>query len=107
MSFLKSVNAYKLCGKGLSYSRSREIFKDCLRGLGYDKKKYGLHSHRSEGATAAVINNPNLSERLLKLHGRWKSDITKDMYILQQTQNLLSVTCNLGLNVDTVIASLE
>ena len=107
MSFLKSVNAYKLCGKGLSYSRLREIFKDCLRGLGYDKKKYGLHSLRSEGATAAVINNPNLSERLLKLHGRWKSDITKDMYILQQTQNLLSVTCNLGLDVDTVIASLE
>ena len=30
--------------------------------------------------TAAVINNPNLSERLLKLHGKWKSDIAKDMY---------------------------
>ena len=34
----------------------------------------GLHSLWSGGATAAVINNPNLSERLLKLHGRWKSD---------------------------------
>ena len=51
------------------------------------------------GATAAVINNRNLSERLLKLHGRWKSDIAKDMYILEETQNRLSVTCNLGLKV--------
>ena len=100
--FFKKKNAYKLCGKGLSYS-----FKDCLKVLGYDEKKFGLHSLRSGGVTAAVINNPNLSERLLKLHGRWKSDIAKDMYILEQTQNRLSVTCNLGLKVDNVIASLE
>ena len=79
--FLKSKNAYKLCGKGLSYSKCREIFKDYLKGLGYDEKKYGLHSLRSGGATAAVTNNPNLSERLLKLHGSWKSDIAKDVYI--------------------------
>ena len=51
------------------------------------------------GVPAAVINNHNLSERLLKLHGRWKSDIAKDMYILEETQNRLSVTCNLGLKV--------
>ena len=98
---------YKLCNKGLSYSRFREILKDCLKGLGYDEKKFGLHSLRSGGATAAVINNPNLSERLLKLHGRWKSDIAKHMYILEQTQNRLSVTCNVGLKVDNVIASPE
>ena len=67
--------------KVLSYSRCTEIFKDCLKGLGSDEKKYGFHSPRSGGATAAVINNPNLSERLLKLHGRWKSDIAKDVYI--------------------------
>ena len=47
--FLKSKNAYKLCGKGLSYSRCREIFKDCLKGLGYDEKKYGLQSLRPGG----------------------------------------------------------
>ena len=107
--FFKKKNAYNLCGKGLSYSRCREIFKDCLKGLGYDEKKFGLHSLRSGGATAAIINNPNLSERLLKLHGRWKSDIAKDMYTLEQTQNRLSVTCNLGPKVDNVIhvASLE
>ena len=56
-----------------------------------------LHSLRPGGAIAAVTNNPNSSERLLKFHRRWKSDIAKDMYILEQTQNCLSVTCNLGL----------
>ena len=50
-----------------------------------------------------LLNNPSLSERLSKLHERWKSD----MYILEQTQNRLSVTCNLGLKVDSVVASLE
>ena len=78
-----------------------------MKGLDCDEKKYGLLSLRSGSATAAVINNPNLSERLLKLHGRWKSDIAKDMYMLEQTQNRLFVTCNLGLKVDNVIASLE
>ena len=70
-----------------------------MKGLGYDEKKYGLHSLRSGGATTAV--------RLLKLNRRGKSDIAKDMYILVQTQNRLSATCNLGLKVDNVIASLE
>ena len=89
MMMMMMISWYKLCRKGLSYSRSREIFKDCLKGLGYDEKKYGLLSLGSGGATTAV--------RLLNLHRRWKSDIAKDMYILVQTQNRLSVTCNLGL----------
>ena len=69
--FLKSKNAYYVisCAEKVYHSRCREIFKDCLKGLGYDEKKYGLHSHRSGRATAAVTNHPNLSGRLLKLHG--------------------------------------
>ena len=62
-----------------------------MKGLGYDEKKYGLYSLRSGGATAAVINNPNLSERLLKLHGRWKSDIREvkfDVYGKRQTAKI-------------------
>ena len=77
----KSTSEYKLYGGKLSYTRCREIIKDCLKELGLDHKMYGLHSLRSGGATSAVSNNPNLSERLLKLHGRWKSDTAKDMYV--------------------------
>ena len=61
----KSTNEHKLYGGKLSYSRCREIFKDCLKELGLDHKMYGLHSLRSGGATSAVSNNPNPSERLL------------------------------------------
>ena len=62
-----------------------------------DHKLYGLHSLRSGGATSVVSYNPNLSERVLKLHGRWKSDAAKDMYILEDVSKRLQVTCHLGL----------
>ena len=67
-----------------SYTRCREIFKTTLKDLGYDTKDYGLHSLRSGGATAVITNNDSkaVSERLLKLHGRWKTDEAKDMYVL-------------------------
>ncbi|KAK2568645.1 hypothetical protein P5673_006594, partial [Acropora cervicornis] len=43
--------------------------------LGYDQSLYGLHSFRSGGATslAHTIENIPCKERLLKLHGRWKT----------------------------------
>ena len=56
----QSTNEYKLYGGKLSYTRCREIFKDCLKELGLDHKMYGLHSLRSGGANSAVSNNNNL-----------------------------------------------
>ena len=82
VKFFKSTNTFELCRRKLSYSRCREIFKSCLSDLGYDSSQFGLHSLRSGGATAAVRNNKNLSERDLKFHVRWKSNNAKDMYIL-------------------------
>ena len=93
----KSTNSYKLYGGKLSYTRCREIFKECLKTIGVDHNLYGLHSLRSGGATSAVSCNPNLSERILKLHGRWKSDTAKDMYILEDVSKRLQVTSQLGL----------
>lgn len=58
---------------------------------------YGLHSLRSGGATAAVMHNKDISERSLKLHGRWKSDCAKDMYILEDTSKRLEISSKLGL----------
>jgi hypothetical protein len=51
---------------------------------------------RSGEATAAA-NNGNVTERQLKLHGRWKTDIGKDMYVHESVKNRLLVTENLGL----------
>ena len=70
--------------------------KTTLKDLGYDPKEYGL---RSGGATAVISNNASkaVSERLLKLHGRWKTDEAKDMYVLETECNRLSVTKYLGI----------
>ena len=38
-----------------------------------------------------------VSERLLKLRGRWKTDEAKDMYVLEPGCNRLSVTKYLGI----------
>lgn len=72
----KNKSGYSLRNGKLSYTRCREIFKTILKDLGYDTKEYGLHSLRSGGATAVISNNASkaVSERLLKLHGCWKTD---------------------------------
>ena len=69
----KTKSGYSLTRNAkLSYTRCRETVKTNLKDLGYDPKDYGLHSLRSEGATAVITNNASkaVSERLLKLHGR-------------------------------------
>ena len=64
-------------------SRCREVFKETLGVLGCEPKVYGLHSLCTGGITLVVNNNDFkiISERLLKLHGRWKTDVAKDMYV--------------------------
>ena len=53
-----------------------------------DWKNYGLHSVRSGGITSVVRNNDSkvaiVSETLLKLYDRWKTNVAKDIYILKR-----------------------
>ena len=93
----KTKSGYVLRKERLSYTRCREIFIECLASLGYDPKDYGLHSLRSGGITTAIHTDSSISERLLKLHGRWKTDTAKDMYVLESKQNRLRITKSLGL----------
>ena len=80
LTFHKTTNYYALRSSGLSYSSFSEAFKGALKSLGYDAREYGLHSLRSGGVSQVVHNRKNdVSERLLKLHGRWKTDFAKDM----------------------------
>ena len=57
----------------------REIFLAKLDELGFDASKFGLHSLRAGGTTAAA--NAGVADRLFKRHGRWRSESTKDSYI--------------------------
>ena len=66
-----------------------------LRTVGYDESLYGLHSLRSGGVSAAAKNN--VSDRLLRAHGRWASDRSKDGYIQDELYNKLLVSRNLDL----------
>ena len=79
----------------LSYTRMRELFLAKLTQLGFDSTKYGLHSLRSGGATAAA--NEGVPDRLFKLHGRWKSESAKDGYVKDSKEALMSVTKSLEL----------
>jgi len=91
--FHRSSSSYTLRGGKISYSTCRETLRDSLSQLGYNPNDYGLHSLRSGGATSAVhYSGYSIPERLLKIHGRWKSDSAKDMYVQESLENRLQVT---------------
>ncbi|XP_052105787.1 integrase/recombinase xerD homolog, partial [Mytilus californianus] len=77
-----------LISKGLSIACPYVMFIRYLELI-------GLHSFRAGGATAAA--NANVNERCLKKHGRWKSDSSKDRYIVDSTEKRLQVSKELGL----------
>ena len=93
VQFMKSSKSFRLCDKlkPLSY-RAREIFLDTLGNIGYDKTKFCLHSLRSGGVSVAAQNN--VSDRLLRAHGRWVTDKSKDGYIEDSLYSKLAVSRN-------------
>jgi hypothetical protein len=98
LSFFKSKDTYRLCkiNKPLCYTRGSELLLEVLTQAGLEKKtKFGLHTLRSGGVSEAVHNR--IPERLLKAHGRWKSDIAKDGYIKENMGNRLSVSKNVNI----------
>lgn len=96
--FHRSTSSYTLRSGKISYTTCRDILRDTLTQLGYSPNDCGLHSLRSGGITAAVHNSGNsIPERLLKIHGRWKSDSAKDMYVEESLESRLHVTKCLGL----------
>ena len=96
--FHRSSSSYTLRSGKISYTTCRDILRDFLSQLGLNPNDYGLHSLRSGGITSAVRNSSNsIPERLLKIHGRWKSDSAKDMYVEESLENRLQVTKYLGL----------
>ncbi|KAK3100534.1 hypothetical protein FSP39_021460 [Pinctada imbricata] len=92
VTFLKKTNSYMLrkCDKPLSYTRAREIILSALESIGLDQSKFGIHSLRSGGATAAAA--AGINDRIFKKHGRWRSEKAKDGYVKESLQEKLSVS---------------
>jgi len=88
---------YKLVAKNipLSYTRARKLLLNSLTAIGTDSKQFCLHSLRSGGASAAASNN--ISDRLIKAHGRWRTDLAKDGYIKDNLNKQFVVSSNLGI----------
>ena len=92
LTFYKTSRSYRLgkSNKPLSYSAARSIVLGAFESIGLPKSKFGFHSLRAGGASAAA--NSRVPDRLLKWHGRWLSDRAKDGYIKNSIMSLLSVT---------------
>ena len=59
------------------------------------KQKYGLHSLRSGGTTAA--HQAGVAPKLLQAHGGWKSEAVMQVYVAEAVDKKLSVSKAVGL----------
>ena len=91
----KTENGEKLRSqnKPLSYTGVREIILAAINSIGLDEKLYGTHRLRSGAATLSA--NSSIPDRIFTRHGRWSSDKSKDMYVEDNLDSLLSVTKNM------------
>ena len=80
--------------KKMSYTSARENIVRRLKIVA-PSLNLGLHSLRSGGATMAAMSD--VSERCIKRHGRWKSDLSKDGYIDDTFDKRLAVSKSLRL----------
>ena len=71
------------------------FFIEKFKAIGLDTKLCDLHSLRIGGASAATNND--LPDRVIKKHGRWKSEKAKDTYCREDIQHQLLVTLNIGI----------
>ena len=74
----------------LAYTTYLAKVKEVCTELGLDASLYGTHSARGGGATAAA--ELGVPDRLIKQHGRWRSDFMVQHYIRVNREHQLDVT---------------
>ncbi len=80
----------------ITYDTARKTFQryvSCIPNI--DPKKFGLHSLRSGGASAAA--RYGVTDRMIRKHGRWSTISSRDRYIKDSAKARLGVSQNLGL----------
>ena len=87
--FVSSRDGAQASARRLGSSLPNSRLKVRCRAAGIDEGQYSSHSLRHGGATAASAGG--VIERLIKAHGRWKSDCVR-VYIHDSLQTKLSVS---------------
>ena len=75
-------------GSAITVRELRQMVKEVAAAAGLDETKYGAHSLRIGGATAALA--AGVSPSLIRLLGRWSSDVY-EIYTRMSLQSALSV----------------
>ena len=75
-------------GSAITVSQVRDMVKAVMEAAGRDPRLYGAHSLRIGGATAALA--AGVSPQLIRLMGRWSSDIY-EIYCRMSLQSALGV----------------
>ena len=91
----KAGHKLRSANKPISYSTARDQIMRAVREIGLNRALFGLHLFRRGGATEAARRE--ISDRLFKKHGRWRSENAKDGYVSEGLEARLSVTQNLGI----------
>lgn len=92
----KTKTGHNVLGQhGITYETARKTFLDHLQKVTNEPGKFGTHSLRSGGATAAANNN--VSDRMIGKHGRWSANTSRDGYIKDSKSKRLSVSKSLGI----------
>ena len=74
----------------MSYSRANELIKQELLKEGLEPSLYGIHSLRAGGASAAAALG--IPDRLFQRQGGWRSEKSRNNYIQESLESLLTVT---------------
>ena len=75
-------------GQSISIAYLRDMVKEMMRLVGRDPTRYGAHSLRIGGATAALA--AGVPPSLIRLMGRWSSDVY-EIYCRMSEQSALGV----------------
>lgn len=87
---LNTKKRMELRKEPMSYSRAHELIKQELQKEGLDPSLYGIHSLRAGGASAAAALG--IPDRLFQRQGGWRSEKSKNNYIQESLESLLTVT---------------
>lgn len=73
-----------------AYDAARRELSELLSSVALPPHLYGWHSFRSGGASTAINNG--LDPRLVQRHGRWRSSVSLERYVVDSTTRKIDVS---------------